>query len=396
MNIIEPIKLAVNSLLSNKLRTFLTTLGVIIGVAAVITLVSMGEGAKSYVVSQISSWGVGANSVTIQPGEEGFGIPNLTLTDADAESLRKIPHIKYIVPEIVARATTKFGKKEYSTPNGIGLSADYPFAVAHKVADGRFFSKTEVDGYKKVSVIGKKIALFFFGQGSSIGETIRINGVPFTIIGVFEEKGSMLSFDMDDMIAIPISSAKLLFGTSKLWEIFIVFDDEKNLDQVISEATEILTSRHHGLKDFHFHTQQGILDIINNILNALTGIVGSIAAISLLVGGIGIMNMMLVTVAERTREIGIRKAIGAKNRDIFYQFLIESIFISLSGTLLGIILGTGAAFGIMTVLKLESVIAYWAGTFACLSAILIGGFFGVCPAMRAARLDPVEALRRGL
>ncbi|MFA6549024.1 MAG: ABC transporter permease [Candidatus Margulisiibacteriota bacterium] len=393
INLIDPFKIAYSSLLSNRLRSLLTTLGVIIGVAAVITLVSMGEGAKSYIMNQVSSWGVGANSITINPGEENSHAIEMSLTYADAQVLRaKVNNLQYLMTEFIGRGRVNYGKKEYKPGYTLGVTADYPYAYKQGAAEGRFFSQSEDSGRKRVTVIGKTVARKIFGEFSPIGENIKINGIGFKVIGLLEEKGTMLTFDMDDMVLIPSTLSELVLGTNKIWEMFMTVDNENQVPQAVQEIKKILLARHHK-EDFHIHTQQGIIDIVNNILNAMTGIVSAIAAISLLVGGIGIMNIMLVAVTERTREIGIRKAIGAKQRDIFLQFVFESVLITMSGALIGITLGTLAAWGIMTALKLQAVIAWGAVYLACVVAFLVGTFFGVYPAMRASKLDPVEALR---
>jgi len=393
INLIEPLKIAFGSILSNRLRSLLTTMGVIIGVAAVITLVSMGEGAKSYILNQIGSWGVGSNSITINPGAENSHSIELTLTYEDAQALRqKVRNLQYLMPEFVGRGRLAYGKKEYKPGYTLGVSADYPFAYKQKAVEGRFFSQAEDSGRKRVVVIGKTVARNLFGEFSAIGENIKINGVGFKVIGLLEEKGTMLTFDMDDMVLIPSTLSELVLGTNKIWEMFITVEQDDQVPQAIQEIKKTLIARHRK-EDFHIHTQQGMIDIVNNILNAMTGIVSAIAAISLLVGGIGIMNIMLVAVTERTREIGIRKAIGAKRRDIFFQFVFESVLITMSGALIGIAIGTLAAWGIMAYLKLEAVIAWSAVYLACLVAFLVGTFFGVYPAMRASALDPVEALR---
>ncbi len=393
INLLDPFKIAFGSLLSNKLRSLLTTLGVIIGVAAVITLVSMGEGAKSYILGQIGSWGMGANSLVIQPGTGDATIPELTLTYDDAVVLRqKIRHLQYLMPEFVGRGRCIYGKKSYIPSYTMGASADYPLAYKQKAVEGRFFSEADDASRRRVVVIGKTIVNKLFGSYSPIGEKITINGIGFTVIGVLEEKGTLLTNDMDDIALIPGSLSETVLGTNKIWEIFITVEKDDQVAQAIDDIEKILTARHHRV-DFHTHTQQGMIDIINNILNAMTGIVSAIAAISLLVGGIGIMNIMLVAVTERTREIGIRKSIGAKQRDIFLQFVFESVLITMSGALIGIIIGTLAAWLIMHFLKMEAVIAGGAAYSACLVAFLVGTFFGVYPAVRASRLDPVEALR---
>ena len=392
-NLLEPFKIAFGSLLSNRTRSLLTTAGVIIGVAAVITLVSMGEGAKNYILNQVGSWGVGSNSITIQPGDENTHSIELTLTYEDAQALRqKVNNLQYLMTEFVGRGRVNYGKKEYKPGYTLGVSADYPFAYKQKAAEGRFFSHAEDAGRKRVAVIGQTVARNIFGELLPIGENIKINGVGFKVIGLLEEKGTMLTYDMDDMVLIPSTLSELVLGTNKIWEIFVTVDNESQVPQAVQEIKKILFARHKK-EDFHIHTQQGIIDIVNNILNAMTGIVSAIAAISLLVGGIGIMNIMLVAVTERTREIGIRKAIGAKQRDIFFQFVIESVLITMSGALIGIAIGTLAAWGIMAWLKMNAVIAWGAVYLACLVAFLVGTFFGVYPAVRASRLDPVEALR---
>jgi putative ABC transport system permease protein len=393
MFLLEPFRLALGSLLSNKLRSLLTTIGVIIGVAAVITLVSMGEGAKSYIMNQVGSWGVGSNSITIQPGPGDASIPELTMTYGDLLALReKIPNLQYLMPEFVGRGKLDYGKKSYEPSFTMGVSADYPLAYKQKAASGRFFSPSEELSHKRLIVIGRTIARKLFGEYSPVGEKIKVNGTLFIVSGVLEEKGTMLTYDMDDIALIPTTLAEPVLGTNKIWEIFLTVNKDEQVPQALEAIHKILFTRHKK-EDFHTHTQQGLIDIIGNILNALTGIVSAIAAISLLVGGIGIMNIMLVAVTERTREIGIRKAIGAKQRDIFFQFVMESVLITLTGALAGILLGTLASWGIMAALHLSAVIAWNAAGLACLVALLVGLFFGVYPAMRAARLDPVEALR---
>jgi len=393
INLADPLKIAYSSILSNRLRSLLTTMGVIIGVAAVITLVSMGEGAKSYILNQIGSWGVGSNSLTIHPGKENSHSIELTMTYEDAVALRqKVRNLQYLMPEFVGRGRLVYGKMEYKPGYTLGVSADYPFAYKQKAVEGRFFSAAEDSGRKRVAVIGKTVARKIFGESSPIGENIKINGVGFKVIGRLEEKGTMLTYDMDDMVLIPSTLSELVLGTNKIWEMFITVNNDNQVPQAIQEIKKTLIARHRK-EDFHIHTQQGMIDIVNNILNAMTGIVSAIAAISLLVGGIGIMNIMLVAVTERTREIGIRKAIGAKGRDIFLQFVFESVLITMSGAFIGILTGTLAAWGIMSYLKLEAVIAWGAVYLACLVAFLVGTFFGVYPAMRASKLDPVEALR---
>ena len=393
INLIDPLTIAYNSITANKLRSVLTTLGVIIGVAAVITLVSMGEGAKSYILNQVRGWGVGSNTMVINPGKEDGHIPELTMTYEDAIAIQnKIPGIAYVVNQTIGKGRIKYGKKEYTPAFTLGISADYPKAFNHQVAEGRYYTQAEENGRRHLVVLGPKTAKKLFGNISPIGEKVTINNISFQVIGVLQEKGTMLMYDMDDLALIPTTTSLAVLGTDKIVEIDMITESEEQVPQVLKAATALLLKRH-GKEDFHIHTQQGMIDMINNILNALTGIVSAIAAISLLVGGIGIMNIMLVAVTERTREIGVRKAIGAKKRDIFLQFVFESILITMSGAIIGILLGTLTAWGAMSFLKMEAVIAWGAVLIACLVAFLVGTFFGVYPAMRAAALEPVDALR---
>jgi len=236
MTFIEPLKIAFGSILTNKLRSLLTTLGVIIGVAAVITLVSMGEGAKSYVTNQVGSWGVGANSILIQPGSENSHTLELNLTYGDTVALRqKVKDIQYLMPEFVGRSTVIYGKSQYKPGYSLGVSADYPFAYKQKAAEGRFFSKADELGGKRLAVIGKTVARKLFGEFSPIGEKIKINGVGFEIAGVLEEKGTMLTYDMDDIILIPSTLSELVLGIDRIWEIFITTNTEKQVPETIKE-----------------------------------------------------------------------------------------------------------------------------------------------------------------
>lgn len=285
-----------------------------------------------------------------------------------------------------------YGKKQILSPVVIGVTANNLELMGGKLTAGRFFTQAEVESRRKVAVIGPTIAREFFGESSPLGERIKMNGNQYLIIGVSEARGSIGPMDMDRRIVLPVTIVKNMFGNYNIMRFNIFPKDVNKIDEV-KEKVRVVAKRRLGNDDFRFMTQQGILNIVNNILGALTGFVSGIAAISLLVGGIGIMNIMLVAVNERIREIGIRKAIGAKRRDIILQFLVESMMISLIGGILGIIAGLTGAFLIMFVIKGTLVIAWWAVVLATVVSAAVGIFFGVYPAMRAAALDPVVALR---
>ncbi|OGC08171.1 hypothetical protein A2230_05390 [candidate division WOR-1 bacterium RIFOXYA2_FULL_36_21] len=399
MKIIENIKMALKALGSNKVRTFLTMLGVIIGVFAVIVLVSMGEGAKAYVHASIASFGEGTNYLEVRAWQEGegpFGTLSMldsTLTYKDAVTIKeKSKYLKYIDPRIIRKGEVSYGRLTRKIPFVFGVSPDYIYVFTHPVKEGRFLAIADVVDERKVMVIGPTVAQKLFGGLSPIGERIKLKGYFFTIIGVFTNKGTLVGFDYDDIVAIPITTAQDIYNSNNLIEIGMAAKSEKDIEKLKQEVEDILLLRH-GKKDFRVDTQEESMDLLSNILGILTGVVGGIAAISLIVGGIGIMNIMLVSVTERTREIGIRKAIGAKKNDIFIQFVVEATVISFIGGLIGIILGIVVSLLIMYFLSLPLAVSMWSIVLACTVSIIIGVFSGVYPAIRAGNLNPVEALR---
>ena len=389
----EEMKQAWRALLSNKVRSTLTMLGVIIGIFSVITLVTIGEGAKNYVTDQIKNLGAGYDSFALVAGKDMNSPPNPKFTYADIALFKsRVPEIRDVVAMNIGSGDMTYGKKTLKAPVVMGMTANALDLMGGKLSAGRYFTPAEVESRRKVGVIGPTIARELFGTSSPLGERLRIDGIQYLIIGVSEPRGSIGPMDMDRRIVMPVTIVKNMFGNYNVMRFNIFPKDVNKLDEV-KEKVRVVTQRRLGNDDFRFMTQQGILNIVNNILGALTGFVTGIAAISLLVGGIGIMNIMLVAVNERVREIGVRKAIGAKSRDIVLQFLVESMMISLIGGILGIIFGILGAFLIMFFIKGTLVIAWWAVIMATVVSAAVGIFFGVYPAMRAARLDPVVALR---
>jgi putative ABC transport system permease protein len=389
----EEMKQAWRALLSNRVRSALTMLGVIIGIFSVITLVTIGEGAKTYVTDQIKNLGAGYDSFILVAGKDTNSPPNPKFTYADiAHYKSRVPEIKDIVALNVGSGDLSYGKKTVKGAAVMGMTANALDLMGGKMASGRYFTQAEVESRRKVAVIGPRAAAELFGEGSPLGERIKMGGNQYLIIGVSESRGSIGPMDMDRRVTLPVTLVKNMFGNYNIMRFNIFPKDVNKLDEV-KEKVRLVTLRRLGNDDFRFMTQQGILNIVNNILGALTGFVTGIAAISLLVGGIGIMNIMLVAVNERVREIGVRKAIGAKSRDIVLQFLVESMMISLLGGILGIFFGLLGAFLIMFAIKGTLVIAWWAVILATVVSAVVGIFFGVYPAMRAAKLDPVIALR---
>jgi len=394
INTIESFYLAIETLMSNKMRSFLTTLGVVIGVFAVITLVAIGEGAKTYVYEQISKFGTGSRYMELHPGkDQGPSMMTEKLTYRDTEAIEKYcPSVAAVDPRTMGGFELKYGKKKMTIQFGMGVSYRYPEMFTHGVVMGRFYTKSEQDSRKKVAVIGQKVVEKLFSGFNPIGEKLKINGKTFLVVGVFEKKGYTMGFDYDEIVAIPVTTAQKLLDTNRIMEVGISAKTDDLLYRAKEEVRQLLIKRHKK-EDFRLDTMEESLSMINNILSFLTLAIGGIASISLLVGGIGIMNIMLVSVNERIREIGIRKSVGATRRDIFVQFLIESVVISMVGGTAGIILGVGASMAIMKALGITPTISLWSANLAYFVSILVGVVSGVYPATRAAQLDPVEALR---
>ena len=396
MNFIESFRMSISALRNSPMRTFLTMLGIIIGIFSVITLVAMGEAAKSFVYMEIESMGTGPSYLEIHGGKKGSmaGMVTTKIGYEDAREIEnKCPSIKYVDPRIIYPAEFSFGKKIHKVPMVMGNTESMVLiSPGFKVRAGRFLSRLDVDMSKKVCVLGSRVVDSLFGSLSPLNETVKINGEKFLVVGIMEEKGAIMGFDMDNIAFLPITTAATLFKIKKIMEIGAVAISEKKVDQAVEEIKQALI-RKRGKEDFRIDTMEESMSMLDTIMSVLTAIIGGIAAISLIVGGIGIMNIMLVSVTERFREIGIRKAVGAKGQDIFYQFLTESIIISLMGGLIGIGLGVGLSLLIMKILAIRSVIAFWSIGLAFGMSAMVGIISGVYPAMRAARLSPVEALR---
>lgn len=373
-------------------------LGVIIGVALVIVLVSLGESARTFVDEQMHGLGFGSNALIIHPGKMDPPIEASKLRYEDIRDLsRRVPLLLDQVPFVMGSAYVRYGDQEYKSSLR-GLTENYTSLVNHRVLEGHFLTGIDVEQHRKVAVIGKKVVSRLFGGTPPLGERIRVSGRRFTVIGVLEEKGEMLGEDLDDMVFMPVTTAQDLLDTDHLNAAIIWSRSVGDLPQVREQVTEALaggsgTGRRIRRDDFHFHTQAEMISILGKITGTLTAFVSGIAAVSLLVGCIGIVNIMLVSVMERTREIGIRKAVGARHAGIFWQFFGESMLLGFLGGALGLGAGVLAASGVMYGCGLPFQISGWAVTLALLCSLLVGLVAGVYPAMRAARADPIQALR---
>lgn len=402
MRILLIFSMAIRALKANPLRSTLTMLGVIIGVFIVITTVSMGEGAKNFVYDQMSSFGVGANSIGIYgaPETESGGAGMMTvafmkssITRRDIQAIKeRVPQLKAVVPVIMGTGEFRYGKKKYETPFIYGTTEDYAKMVDDLVHEGRFFTPLDIAYRKRVVFLGQKVAKGLFGDFPALGETVRLNGVPFKVIGIMKGMGSMFGMDMNDQAAIPMTTAENLFDKTEIMETWTSVRDDASVAKAKEAIHAVLLDRH-GEEDFQLRMATDMLNQLDMIMSVLTAVVAAIAAISLLVGSVGIMNIMLVSVSERIQEIGIRKSVGARKSDIFLQFLIEAVAISFMGGVIGILFSALVLFVLGNFAGLRLVPSLYAVIMATLVAVIVGIISGVYPAMRAARLDPVEALR---
>ncbi len=403
MPVLENIKIALQALNSNKLRAILTTLGIIIGVAAVVAVVSVVQGLSYLITSQLQE--AGADFIIVVPnrprGEAGEMLGRIELTYEDGLAVKeKAPEIRDFSPLLQRRATVKFADENTFT-NIFCTSASFQEINNHYVDRGRFLTKLDNDHRKKVCVLGTKVVEDLGIKGNPLGKGLSIRKLSFTIIGILEEKGQALGQNADDVCIIPFTTSRLLFGEEASRSLVLYFRAEsaENIDLAKEQITETLRKQH-SLKsgqpdDFLVLLQQDLLERINTILGSVTAVVAGIVGISLVVGGIGIMNIMLVSVTERTREIGIRKAVGAKRRDIIFQFLVEAIILSLVGGAIGIIFGY--TLGVIVTKFIPQLppahVPLWAVGLGFGFSTLVGLFFGIYPAARAGKLDPIEALR---
>ncbi len=403
MSPVMTFRIAFKALGRNKMRTALTMLGMIIGVAAVITLVAMGNGATSMIEDQIK--GAGTNMITInagnftQGGARGGSGSATTLTVDDADAIRDdVPGVQYLAAGIQTRQQVVAGNQNWFTRIQ-GTDVDLPLIRSWPTRIGSFFSTQDLSSAAKVAVLGNTVNTQLFGEGTdSVGQIIRIRNQPFRVIGVLSPKGQGMGEDNDDQILVPYTTVqKKLLGVTYLQNITVSASSAPETTKVADAIALMLRSRHQIIPgqddDFMVRTQEEMADLRTQAMGTMTTLLAGIAGVSLIVGGIGIMNIMLVSVTERTREIGLRMAIGAKGRDVRLQFLVEAITLSLLGGSVGIALGFGIAEGMSRWMSWPAKVPPDAVAMAFGFAAIVGIFFGFYPAQKAARLDPIDALR---
>lgn len=401
-------KIAIDSIKSSKWRSFLTMLGIIIGVASVVTIVSIGEGVKKQISDQISR--MGPDLITIRPGKAdkngisaqlpGIGVTTsftgTALTESDLKTAEQTKDVMAAVPLSVVTGTPQTDTRSFERSYIFGTTQDLPKMLNLTVEFGEFFDEADKD--KEVAVIGKSVAEDLFQETVPIGRTMKIRGESFIVRGVFEEFETS-SFapiaNYNDAVFIPLNASKKLQNNqTNIQQIFVKPDSPEKTNIVAANLQKQLLNGHTGQDDFSVLKQEDNLEIANSVLNLLTGLIGAIAGISLLVGGIGIMNIMFVSVTERTREIGVRKAVGATNNQILGQFMIEAAMISFVGGMIGVTASVLANFLLRVFTDLQPVITIPIMIIAVLVALIVGVIFGTAPALKAARKDPIQALRQ--
>jgi putative ABC transport system permease protein len=388
----EAWRVALDALRANRLRSILTMLGVVIGVAAVVALVAIGTGTKQQIEQQVE--GLGSNLLLVVPGRLEAGsapsVSTLSLDDVDVVT-RVVGDRDRVAVTVASGETVRAGSRS-SFASLQGVLETTPTVFVRRLDRGSYLTRSDVNTARRVAVLGAGVAGQLFGDRDPIGRQVTIGGVRFRVIGTFERLGQSLGVDRDNEVHVPITAAQRLLGTDRVDGLAIRAPDRERINTLGANVVAALSERHPE-SDFSAVTQEQILGVLGDILGVLTGVLAAIAGISLLVGGVGVSNIMLVSVRERTKEIGLRKAVGARPRDIGLQFLLEAVLLTTIGGVIGMALGISAALLVDRLSPVPAAVTWWSLALAFGVSALVGIIFGVVPAQRAGRLDPVVALR---
>ncbi len=392
MNLLESVRVALEGIRSNKLRSFLTTLGIIIGIAAVIAVVAIGQGGRAMLMAEMEK--VGTNIFAIYVDRRSGEQPTGRMFElSDVQVLKdKVPGISYLSANSTTMDDVR-GSKDKMYSQVWGVSSDYEYIRKLNMKNGHFFNREDDSLGRRVAVLDEALADEIFGRSEPVGHMVHIGSTPFLVVGVVAKGDSMLGFSEEARVFIPSRSWHNMFGTYVNSLEGSAVSREK-VQEIMDQSVKVLERRHRSSAQYISYSMEQQMQSANQITGIMTLIIGAIAGISLLVGGIGVMNIMLVSVTERTREIGIRKALGARRRDILTQFLIESVVLCLLGGTIGMMLGVGGAFLIAKLAKWPPLVSWWTMLIAFFFSATIGIIFGMLPANKAAKMNPIEALRR--
>ncbi len=401
MNLGASVRIAMRALASNPLRSLLTMLGVIIGVGAVVAMVAIGQGARQNVQQQVQA--LGSNLLTVFAGTASFGGVSrsdqvVNLTTEDAEAIRhQVPGVIGVSSEFARSVQVVYRNQNTNAPVN-GVTPEFQTVRNFRVERGAFVTEDDMRSRAKIAIVGRTVINQLFGDTDPIGQTIKIRGITFTVVGVMEEKGASAFQDRDNIVFVPLTTAqRRLFGVTYVRSINVQVASQEEMAETQTALTELLRTRHkltpNQDNDFQVRNQADVLQALTSVSQTMTTLLGGVAAVSLIVGGIGIMNIMLVSVIERTREIGIRKAVGARRRDVLLQFLVEAVALSVTGGLIGIGIGVVGSRVISQSAGWPVLLSAQAVIMAFSFAVAVGVFFGLYPARRAAGLDPIVALR---
>jgi len=392
VNLLESVRVALEGIMTSKLRSFLTTLGIVIGIAAVIAVVAIGQGGRAVLMAEMEKIGTNIFAIYVDwRSDKKVTGREFNLSDV-AVIKDKVPDITHLSPVNNSLCDVR-GPKDQKTGRVIGVSSDYFYIRKFNMKEGHFFTEEDDAGKRRVAVLDEELAGQVFGRAEALGSMITLNSTPFLVVGILAKSESALGFSENPGVYVPIQAWQVMFD-NQVQELEGSAASKEKVDEAMGQAVKVLERRHQTPGKYAGMSMEQEMQAANKITGIMTLIIGAIAGISLFVGGIGVMNIMLVSVTERTREIGIRMALGARRRDILVQFLIESIMLCLLGGIIGMALGAGGAYLIAKLAKWPPLVSWWTALLAFAFSAFIGVVFGLLPANKAARLNPIEALRR--